>query len=106
MFKQFFYAWRSLWQVPRQTIIKIVSLCFGIGVAILLLARVAYLYSYDRSFRDYGDIYQLWMTWQLTDRTIGPTQICIGAFSRGVMDGMSDVVESAASCGWFNSDCI
>lgn len=97
MFKQFFYAWRSLWQVPRQTIIKMVSLSFGIGVAILLLARVAYLYSYDRCFRDYGDIYQLWMTWQLKDRTIGPSQICIGKLSEGVMNGMDDVVESAFS---------
>lgn len=106
MFKQFFYAWRSLWQVPRQTIIKMVSLSFGIGVAILLLARVAYLYSYDRCFRDYGDIYQLWMTWQLKDRTIGPSQICIGKLSEGVMNGMDDVVESAASCGWFISQSL
>lgn len=104
MFKQFFYAWRSLWQVPRQTIIKMVSLSFGIGVAILLLARVAYLYSYDRSFRDYGDIYQLWMTWQLKDRTIGPSQICIGKLSEGVMNGMDDVVESAFACGSFHID--
>lgn len=97
MIKQIFYAWKSVSHSPRQTIIKSVSLCFGIGVAALLMSWVAYLKSYDTCYYDYDRLYQLRMSWILSDRTIPPSSTIIGKLAEGIYEEMPDIVESAVS---------
>lgn len=95
MLKQIFYAWRSVIHSPRQSVIKMVSLSFGIGVSIILFSWVAYFKSYDTFYRDYDKLYQLWMSWELTDQTIPPSSTIVGKFPEGAYEEMSDIVESA-----------
>ncbi len=97
MLKQIFYAWRSVIHTPRQSLIKVVSLSFGIGIAVLLFACVAYFKSYDTCYRDSDRLYQLWMTWVLGDKVIPPSTTIIGKLGEGVYEEMPDVVESVTT---------
>ena len=97
MLKQIFYAWRSVIHSPRQSVIKMVSLSFGIGVPVILFSWVAYFKSFDTSYYDHDRLYQLWMSWELTDRTIPPSSTIIGKLPEGAYEEMSDIIESAVS---------
>lgn len=97
MLKQIFYAWRSVIHSPRQSVIKMVSLSFGIGISILLFSWIAYFKSFDTFYHDHDRIYQLWMSWELADRTIPPNSTIIGKLPEGVYEEMADIVESAVS---------
>lgn len=99
MLKQIFYAWRSVVHTPQQSIVKVVSLSFGMGVPMLLLALVAFLRSYDTCFYESDRLYQLWMTWVLADKTIPPSTTIVGKLPEGIYEEMPDVVESATTTG-------
>lgn len=79
------------------TAVKIVSVGIGLGMATLLLACVAYTYSFDRCFKDYDRLYQLWMVWEFDGQKYPPGQRCVGKLAEGALTGLPDVVESAAS---------
>lgn len=97
MFNNLLYSWRSIISMPRQSILKAVSLAFGIGISILLLARFAYLKSYDTSYNDSDDLYQTWITWHLTDRDLEPTTTIPGKIPTSIAEEMTDVFSSGSA---------
>lgn len=101
MLNNILYSWRSIASMPRQSILKAVSLAFGIGIAILLLARYAYLQSFDTSYRDHDRLYQAWITWHLTDRDLGPSSTIPGKIPTGIAKELPDIFSlgSATSRG-------
>ncbi len=74
-----------------------VSLSFGIGISIILFSWIAYLKSFDTFYHDHDRIYQLWMSWELADRTIPPSSTIIGKLPEGVYEEMADIVGRAVS---------
>lgn len=95
--KQIYYAWKTLLHQRGASAVKVISVGIGLGMAALLLASVAYMWSFDRHFPDNDRLYQLWMEWNFDGKTTGPSLRCVGKVAGSVMDGMSDVVEYAAT---------
>lgn len=58
--KQIYYVIQTLIHGKGSIPFKVISLALGLGMSILLFARVAYEQSYDTCFRDYKHIYQVW----------------------------------------------
>ena len=95
--KHIYYAWRTLLHSRGASVVKVVSVGIGLGMATLLLACVAYTYSFDRCFKDYDRLYQLWMVWEFDGQKYPPGQRCVGKLAEGALTGLPDVVEAAAS---------
>ena len=97
MFNNILYSWRSIASMPRQSILKAVSLAFGIGIAILLLARYAYLQSFDTSYADHRNLYQTWITWHLSDRDLDASRIIPGKIPTGIAEQLTDIFSSGSA---------
>ncbi len=97
MFNNLLYTWRSIVSMPRQSILKTVSLAFGIGISILLLAKFAYLKSYDTSYKDHQNLYQVWITWHMKDRDIPPTTIIPGKIPSSIAEELSEIFSSGTA---------
>ena len=55
-----------------------ISLALGLGMSILLFARVAYEQSYDTCFRDYNRIYQVWSIFLMEGENPEPQTMNMG----------------------------
>lgn len=94
--KQFFYVLRTLWRNKGTTIIKIVSLGLAIMMCSLLLTRIAFLQSFDTGFRDYKNLYQIWIKWGMTEDT-PPQPRSLGDIQRLIAEAYPEEIEYATT---------
>ena len=74
---------------------KVISLALGLGMSILLFARVAYEQSYDTCFRDYKHIYQVWSMFIMEGENPEPQTMNMGPLAGVILESFPKEVESA-----------
>lgn len=57
--RQLYYVIRTLLRGRGSNLIKIISLGLGLTMSILLFARVAFEQSFDKCYKDYDNLYQV-----------------------------------------------
>ena len=103
--KQLYYVVQTLLHGRNANIIKIISLGLGLLMSILLFSRVAYEQSYDTGFKDYKNLYQLWIRFSTKNETFDWQQMCIGKLAGGIFETFPDKVESATTISiWLAND--
>ncbi len=96
--KQIFYSLQTMLNAKWTNFIKIISVSLGLFATLLLFLFSAYNHSFDKCYKDYDNLYQLWMIWNIDGKENVPSQKCIGKLAGGVFEEMNDVIESAATC--------
>lgn len=70
--KQIYYVIRTLLRGHGSNVIKILSLALGLTMSILLFARVAFEQSFDKCFKDYDNLYQIFSVFSANGQTFEP----------------------------------
>ena len=87
----------------KETIIKALSLGTGVGIGLILIAKVCYEMSYDRCYNEYEDIYQI-RTWYSMQGEEDEYNQISGAVAPGFKEYVPGV-ETATRWGYvWNSD--
>lgn len=94
--KQFFYVLRTLWRNKGTTIIKVVSLGLAIMMCSLLLTRISFLQSYDTGFRDYKNLYQIWIKWGSSEDA-DPQPRSVGDIQRIITEAYPEDIECSTT---------
>lgn len=95
--KQLNYLLRMLWWNRGDTLVKMLSVGLGMAVSAFLFVRVAYDQSFDTCFKDYDNIMQLWMEYELDGKKLGRQEHCVGKLGGGVADAIPDMVEAGSA---------
>ena len=93
--KQIYYVIQTLIHGKGSIPIKVISLALGLGMSILLFARVAYEQSYDTCFRDYKHIYQVWSMFIMEGKSPEPQTMNMGPLAGAIFESFPKEVESA-----------
>lgn len=102
--KQLYYVIQTLLRGRGSNVIKIISLGLGLTMSILLLARVAYEHSFDKCFKDYDNLYQMFSIFS-TDKEKGTEgAMNCGPVAGAILENFPREVEAATSfCHWMTS---
>ena len=76
--KQIYYVIRTLLRGHGSNVIKILSLALGLTMSILLFARVAFEQSFDKCFKDYDNLYQIFSVFSANGQTFEPQEMNCG----------------------------
>lgn len=93
--KQIYYVIQTLIHGKESIPFKVISLALGLGMSILLFARVAYEQSYDTCFRDYKHIYQVWSMFIMEGKSPEPQTMNMGPLAGVILESFPKEVESA-----------
>ena len=93
--KQIYYVIQTLIHGKGSIPFKVISLALGLGMSILLFARVAYEQSYDTCFRDYNRIYQVWSIFLMEGENPEPQTMNMGPLAGVILESFPKEVESA-----------
>ena len=93
--KQIYYVIQTLIHGKGSIPFKVISLAMGLGMSILLFARVAYEQSYDTCFRDYNRIYQVWSIFLMEGENPEPQTMNMGPLAGVILESFPKEVESA-----------
>lgn len=93
--KQIYYVIQTLIHGKGSIPFKVISLAMGLGMSILLFARVAYEQSYDTCFRDYKHIYQVWSMFIMEGKSPEPQTMNMGPLAGVILESFPKEVESA-----------
>lgn len=93
--KQIYYVIQTLIHGKGSIPFKVISLALGLGMSILLFARVAYEQSYDTCFRDYKHIYQVWSMFIMEGKSPEPQTMNMGPLAGAIFESFPKEVESA-----------
>lgn len=93
--KQIYYVIQTLIHGKESIPFKVISLALGLGMSILLFARVAYEQSYDTCFRDYNRIYQVWSIFLMEGENPEPQTMNMGPLAGVILESFPKEVESA-----------
>lgn len=93
--KQIYYVIQTLIHGKESIPFKVISLALGLGMSILLFARVAYEQSYDTCFRDYNRIYQVWSMFIMEGKSPEPQTMNMGPLAGVILESFPKEVESA-----------
>lgn len=93
--KQIYYVIQTLIHGKGSIPFKVISLALGLGMSILLFARVAYEQSYDTCFRDYNRIYQVWSIFLMEGENPEPQTMNMGPLAGAIFESFPKEVESA-----------
>lgn len=97
--KQLYYVVQTLLRGRGSNIIKIISLGLGLTMSILLFARVVYEQSFDKCFKDYDNLYQVWSVFTTNGEKHEPSQANCGPVAGAILENFPKEVEAAASVG-------
>ena len=97
--KQIYYVIQTLLRGRGSNIIKIISLGLGLTMSILLFARVAYEQSFDKCFKDYDNLYQVWSVFTVNGEKYEPSQANLGPLAGAILENFPREVEAAACIG-------
>jgi putative ABC transport system permease protein len=102
--KQLYYVIQTLLRGRGSNIIKVISLGLGLTMSILLFARVAYEQSFDKCFKDYDNLYQIWSVFSTNGEKHKPSQANCGPVAGAILENFPKEVEAATSmCRWLVS---
>lgn len=93
--KQIYYVIQTLIHGKGSIPFKVISLALGLGMSILLFARVAYEQSYDTCLRDYKHIYQVWSMFIMEGKSPEPQTMNMGPLAGAIFESFPKEVESA-----------
>lgn len=93
--KQIYYVIQTLIHGKGSIPFKVISLAMGLGMSILLFARVAYEQSYDTCLRDYKHIYQVWSMFIMEGKSPEPQTMNMGPLAGAIFESFPKEVESA-----------
>lgn len=103
--KQLYYVIQTLLRGRGSNIIKVISLGLGLTMSILLFARVAYEQSFDKCFKDYDNLYQIWSVFSTNGEKHRPSQANCGPVAGAILENFPKEVEAATSmCRWLVSN--
>ena len=97
--KQLYYVIQTLLRGRGSNIIKVISLGLGLTMSILLFARVVYEQSFDKCFKDYDNLYQVWSVFTTNGEKHKPSQANSGPVAGAILENFPKEVESATSTG-------
>lgn len=102
--KQIYYVIRTLLRGRGSNVIKIISLGLGLTMSILLFARVAYEQSFDKCFKDYDNLYQLYSIFIINGERLPPQEKNCGPVAGAILENFPKEVEAATSlCTWMDA---
>lgn len=99
--KQIYYVIQTLIHGKGSIPFKVISLALGLGMSILLFARVAYEQSYDTCFRDYNRIYQVWSIFLMEGENPEPQTMNMGPLAGVILESFPKEVESATCTNYY-----
>lgn len=99
--KQIYYVIQTLIHGKESIPFKVISLALGLGMSILLFARVAYEQSYDTCFRDYNRIYQVWSIFLMEGENPEPQTMNMGPLAGVILESLPKEVESATCTNYY-----
>lgn len=99
--KQIYYVIQTLIHGKGSIPFKVISLAMGLGMSILLFARVAYEQSYDTCFRDYNRIYQVWSIFLMEGENPEPQTMNMGPLAGVILESFPKEVESATCTNYY-----
>lgn len=99
--KQIYYVIQTLIHGKESIPFKVTSLALGLGMSILLFARVAYEQSYDTCFRDYNRIYQVWSIFLMEGENPEPQTMNMGPLAGVILESFPKEVESATCTNYY-----
>lgn len=99
--KQIYYVIQTLIHGKESIPFKVISLALGLGMSILLFARVAYEQSYDTCFRDYNRIYQVWSIFIMEGKNPEPQTMNMGPLVGVILESFPKEVESATCTNYY-----
>ena len=102
--KQIYYVIQTLIRGRGSNIIKVISLGLGLTMSILPFSRVVYEQSFDKCFRDYDNLYQVWSVFSAKGEKYPPQQQNSGPVAGAILENFPEQVEAATSLWrWANS---
>lgn len=102
--KQIYYVIRTLLRGHGSNVIKILSLALGLTMSILLFARVAFEQSFDKCFKDYDNLYQIFSVFSANGQTFEPQEMNCGPVAGAIQENFPKEVEAATSyCVWMSA---
>lgn len=102
--KQLYYVIRTLLRGRGSNIIKILSLALGLTMSILLFARVAFEQSFDKCFKEYDNLYQIFSVFSTNGKTFDPQSQNCGPVAGAILENFPKEVEAATSyCEWMGA---
>ncbi len=102
--KQIYYVIQTLLRGRGSNIIKVISLGLSLTMSILLLSRVAYEQSYDKCYKDYDNLYQIFSVFTVKGETFKPQEFNCGPVAGAILENFPEQVEAATStCNWVYS---
>ena len=93
--KQIYYVIRTLLRGHGSNVIKILSLALGLTMSILLFARVAFEQSFDKCFKDYDNLYQIFSVFSANGQTFEPQEMNCGPVAGAIQENLPKEVEAA-----------
>ena len=84
--KQIYYVIRTLLRGHGSNVIKILSLALGLTMSILLFARVAFEQSFDKCFKDYDNLYQIFSVFSANGQTFEPQEMNCGPVAGAIQE--------------------
>lgn len=99
--KQLYYVIQTLLRGRGSNVIKVISLGLGLTMSILLFARVAYEQSFDKCFKDYDNLYQVFSVFTMKGEKMEPQEQNCGPVAGAIQESFPDLIEAATStCRW------
>lgn len=102
--RQIYYVIRTLLRGRGSNLIKIISLGLGLTMSILLFARVAFEQSFDKCFKNYDDLYQVFSIFTINGEQLEPQEQNCGPVAGAILENFPKEVEAATSCSQEMSD--
>lgn len=99
--KQIYYVIRTLLRGGGSNAIKIISLGLGLTMSILLFTRVAYEQSFDKCFKDYDNLYQMFSIFSIDHEQGTESEMNFGPVAGAILENFPKEVEAATSFCWW-----
>ena len=99
--RQIYYVIRTLLRGRSSNVVKVISLGLGLTMSILLFARVAFEQSFDKCFKDYENLYQVFSIFTMNGEQLEPQDQNCGPVAGAILENFPKEVEAATSyCLW------
>ena len=100
--RQIYYVIRTLLRGRSSNVVKVISLGLGLTMSILLFARVAFEQSFDKCFKDYENLYQVFSIFTMNGEQLEPQDQNCGPVAGAILENfvVSEIVKSYQNCGW------
>lgn len=89
------YTFKTLIRGKGSNVIKTLSLTLGLAVSVILFARIAFEMSYDSHYYEADRLYVIQSIYHMNGEKAEPHFIIFGAVPGGIVENLTDVVESA-----------